>query len=73
MNSSLSARTRLAELSNRRKAEQGDIVQTILIIALTLVIVIAVFNSLTPAVIGQGNNIAKCISVAHKGTSGCDF
>lgn len=57
-------------ITEGRDGERGDIVQTILIIALLLVIVIAVFAVLTPAIQGQGKNVGDCITKANT-KAGC--
>lgn len=54
----------------RNVKENGDIVQTIIIIALFVLICVVVGGILYTAIQGQANNVGKCISGGGKGT-GC--
>lgn len=48
-----------------RESEQGDIVQTILIIVIFVVIVVAVGAMLWNAIQGQANRVSNCIASAN--------
>lgn len=61
-------------LSNRSNDERGDIVQTLLILVVFVVIVIAVGNILWGVIQGQANKVAGCLDSANpvSGTTECE-
>lgn len=63
--SDISRRNLIDSMTNRRDAEEhGDIVQTILIIAIFLAIVVAAGFVLSNAIGSQANDVARCIEGA---------
>lgn len=63
----------VGRLKERDNEENGDIVQTILIVALFVLIVVFVGNLLYNAIAGQAEDVAACITDGGKGSDCSDY
>lgn len=68
-----SRRAFIDSLKERDNEENGDIVQTILIVALFVLIVVFVGNLLYNAISGQAEDVADCITDGGRGTACSEY
>jgi len=61
------SRRRVTDVWDDRK-EQGDIVQTIIIIAMFVLVCVVVGKILYTAITGQANKVSNCITNVNNGT-----